>query len=68
MLKMKIEEKVALTIIQIYAPTVGAYKETKKFYNKLERILMKVKEHYTITMEDWNFKIGKDVQGTGVCE
>ncbi len=62
-LKMKIEEKVTLTIIQIYAPTARTDKEEiKKFCKELEGTWMKEKEYYTIIMGDSNSKIGKEVE------
>ena len=60
-LKVQINKKTKLLIIQVYAPTLEAPKdEIKEFYNTLENTLMKEQERYNIIMGDFNAKIGND--------
>ena len=58
-LKLRIQEKVNLNIIQVYAPTFGSEEhEMEKFYRRLSETLESEKEYYNIVMGDWNSKVG----------
>lgn len=60
MLKLELEEKINISIIQVYAPTLDSTEEEKNlFYGKLIETLEKEKEFYTVIMGDWNSKTGK---------
>jgi len=66
-LKLKIQEKVNLNIIQVYAPTLGSEKnEIEKFYKMLVETMEKEKEYYNIVMGDWNSKIGQESAIEGI--
>ncbi len=59
-LKIRIDKKTKISIIQVYAPTMGAEKEEiEKFYGDLKRTVQENREYYTIIMGDWNSKVGR---------
>lgn len=61
-LKLDLGNKDTLTIIQVYAPTLGAESaETEAFYNLLEDTYKKEKGFYTIVMGDFNAKFGENL-------
>ncbi len=58
-LKLKINQKTKITIIQVYAPILDADQlESNTFYQQLNKIHQKEREYYTIVMGDFNAKIG----------
>jgi len=60
MLKIKVDEKIQLSVFQIYAPTlVAEEKEHTEFYNLLQETLEREKEYYNVVMGDWNAKVGR---------
>ena len=66
-LKLNIQNKVNMTIIQIYAPTMEATDEEKEnFYKKLEKTIQEEKEYYNVIMGDWNSKIGQGEEIRGI--
>ncbi len=64
-LKIRIDNKTKISIIQVCVPTVAAEKEeTGKFFGDLERTVQENREYYTIIMGDWNSKVGsKEIDG-----
>ena len=66
-LKIRIEKKVAVTIVQVYAPTSEkTEEEVDEFYKVVEETIRENKEHYCIVMGDWNSKVGKGEEIQGV--
>lgn len=58
-LKLRIDEKTKILIIQIYALTLGSDDtERDQIYNQLDRLVNEKKEFYTIIIDDWNAKVG----------
>ena len=53
-----------ITIIQIYAPTSGHNDgEVDHFYQQLQKTIDQTpKKDILVVQEDWNAKVGKDVQ------
>ncbi len=63
-MKIRISDKITLTLIQVYAPTQQAPEEdTEKFYNLLNTVYNKEKTYYTAVMGDYNVKIGINREG-----
>ncbi len=61
-LKLEIETKVFLSIIQASAPTnVSEEKEKEEFHNLLAVTLEKEGDNYKIIMGDFNAKIGREM-------
>ncbi len=57
-MKVKIDNKIKMTIIQVYAPTAEAEEaEIEKFYPDLESTITEEKEYYNIIMGDFNAKV-----------
>ena len=58
-LKLKLENKVNLMIMQIYAPTLEAEESEKEHpYELVRETYLREKKYYNILMGDWNAKIG----------
>lgn len=59
-LKIEIERKILLTIIQVYTPILDAEeKEINEFYEVLQKTIEQEKENYLVVMGDWNGIVGK---------
>ena len=59
-LKLEIENKTIICLIQVYAPTnMADTKEKEEFYTILNRTLAEEKGYYNIIMGDFNAKIDK---------
>lgn len=63
-LKMTLDKKINLSIIQCYAPTsVATDGEKNHFYSVLQNTLENEAELYTIIMGDFNAKVGANKVG-----
>ena len=59
-LKVKLNKRYTLKIIQIYAPTaISSEEDIETFYDDVKKILDTEKTHYTMVMGDFNAKVGK---------
>ncbi len=59
LLKLKLDDRTKIVILQVYAPTASAdEEENEKFYLELENTLRDNKEYYVVIMGDFNAKIG----------
>ncbi len=59
-MKVKIDNKIKMKIIKVYAPTAGAEEaEIEKFYQDLGSTITEEKEYYNIIMGDFNAKVGR---------
>lgn len=67
LLKLRIQENVNLSVIQVYGPTLDSNENDKeKFYKLLNETMDEEKEYYNIVMGDWNSKVGQEAAIEGI--